>query len=196
MNTAAAQTSSRHQAPTPPIDMQRILDLEPTVRKAAGYLARISGEDYQELYSAIQSQIAETAAANPQFLSLSNTDAYIVTFARQRVIDSYRRMRASDAVHKSGGSGDANEIADTLSTDADEPQIGLKLAQFVESLESLDANYREVIEAARRAGDKVFKCNGSLNIKALAQFMGKPERTVNTWVNAMRRQWGTALVAA
>jgi DNA-directed RNA polymerase specialized sigma24 family protein len=175
--------------------MERILDLESTVRKAAGHLARISGEDYQELYSAIQSQIAETAAANPQFLSLSNTDAYIVTFARQRVIDSYRRMRASDAVHKSDVSGDAHEIADTFSTDADEPQIGPKLAHFVESLNA-DDRYREVIEAVRRAGEKVLKCNGSLNVKVLAEFMGKPERTINGYVNAMRRQWTVALVAA
>src|SRR5512137_1728178 len=99
MNTAQTTRNSQASATPLPIDWTRILSLEPTMKKAAAHLANISGEDFQELYSALNAKIAETAAVRPQFLAPANTDSYIVTFAYRRVISDYRKARAHDAFH-------------------------------------------------------------------------------------------------
>jgi len=154
----------------------RIFELDTRLTNTASYWSSRTGEDAGDLKGEMLTAICQMTAHCPNFLSKNNT--YIVNAARNQMLKTVRRQWPQ------GGHISLNE------NDLDELVGGPAIDDYALSptllMDGLSDDLRELVQAIIKAGDDVLKRSGTLNITALAQRIGKPQRTVNRQVHQLR----------
>ena len=170
-----------------PVNWNRVAEIEPLFARVAGHWSARTGEDPEDIASTMRLHVVERATEDPTFLS--QKPSYILTFAGWRALDQVR------AQWRDGEAMPLDDLTEGLGTDDTAGEDGVRHnanASICKTLGDKDRALALAIIEAIKAGDEVLKKNQTLNISALAQSLGRPERTANHHVAHLR----SALAAA
>lgn len=152
--------------------------LEPKIVRVAHYWSARTGEPPDDIASEMRLAIIRRIQKDPSFST--QRDNYIVTYAAWRALDDLRAPRSVSL--------------DALNVDVSPDSTDDTHTHLAELIAALSEDARALAVAILRAGDRVLKRNGTLNISALARHLAMPERTLHRRVQQLRAELKAAII--